>query len=158
MGRVISLLGVMRKNLLLLIALFLLHPTAHACSCISQTGSEEEILRSAFSRAPLVFIGTAVEQKSGFFDEYERETVFNTEHIFKGQAAKPIKTNIWIGCCACGFDFRIGERYLVFAYPHHEIEGTFSVNTCGLTSELNEKTLTQIELLHEISGEVPDDA
>ena len=142
----------MSKLVPLIITFLFLSPIAIACSCFSPTGSEEERLKSAFERAPLVFIGKAVEQDSAFFDEYEHETVFETIETLKGIPTTPITTNIWVGCCACGYNFQVGESYLVFAYPHHEIEGSFSVSTCSQTSVLDSEALRRIEMLRKFTN------
>lgn len=103
-------------------ALTLLSETAMACSC---AGAPTPC--AAFRSTPIVFAGLVVsidERKTEISRLGETGTIrtglvahFAVEESFKGIGSKEVDVATGGGHGDCGFDFRVGERYLVYAYP-----------------------------------------
>ena len=86
---------------------------AHACSCLPPAPAVEELKRS---RA--VFIGRVIEiKRRKETDDLFRsvEVVFEVTKVWKGIAARNITVYTSPDSAACGFNFKKGESYLVYA-------------------------------------------
>lgn len=139
-------ISVMRKNIfpaLLLLLLPSLASVASACTCGGQAPCE------AYAGASVVFVG--VVTKTGFktiplsLPEFATPTTptsgdvtsaqFKVEESFLGVRGAQIEisgqgTN-------CDYEFKAGDRYLVFAYKNSKT-GTFHTNICSGTGPLAE--------------------
>lgn len=103
-------------------ALALLAQPAMACSCVGPPPP-----CAAFRSTPVVFAGlveSIEEQKMEVTRLGTTGTVrtglvahFAVEEAFKGIDSRKVDVETGGGNGDCGFDFRVGERYLVYAYP-----------------------------------------
>jgi len=122
----------MRKELLSWILVILILPclldAASACSCVDQPSP-----CSAFNDTPVVFVGHVVsikEDKAEFTRFGEKEEIRTglvahlvVEEALKGITQKEIDVVTGGGGGDCGYGFREGERYLVYAYPNRRGDG-----------------------------------
>lgn len=114
---------------------------AHACSCASRGPACQ-----AFWETAAVFDATVLNIEPARRDEAisPDRTVQITEYMvkldvrqsWKGVAAGLVEVVTSGEESSCGFDFKIGRRYLVFA--HRRISnGPFNVSLCSLTREFD---------------------
>jgi Carboxypeptidase regulatory-like domain len=113
------------RRLILLIAVLavpgLVTPVANACSCIGPRTPCE-----AFGTAAAVFVGTAIrsgkaEPLKDKSEPYGAPVVvkFTVEQSYLGVDGTEIEVFTGSGGGDCGYEFKIGERYLVYAYRDH---------------------------------------
>lgn len=126
-----------RKSLVLIFAVALIAITAaraDACSCM-ENGPPCE----AFGGATAVFVGKVVgskERKESILDGVKTiydvgEIYFKVEESFVGKKASRIVIHSGTGGGDCGFWFRRGETYLVYAYG--ESQDKLYTNICTRT-------------------------
>jgi hypothetical protein len=102
---------------------------AHACDCAPLTPSE------AAAEASVVFVGTPT-QRLGQPDEGSPDPVtyrFSVERVLKGEAGPTLSVSTNNSGDACGVDFRIGDRYEVYAL---DADGTPFATRCGGTHRI----------------------
>lgn len=97
--------------------------TANACSCAGKTSPCE-----SFGRADAVFVGTVVsarereqKKKTDSNNEIDWAPVgykFSVEQSYLGVAGTEIEVFTGRGGGDCGYTFKTGERYLVYAYRY----------------------------------------
>ena len=133
------------------LVLLIFSTDAFSCSCVAYAGSEETILKQAYARSDIIFVGSVFSEKAdpNEFDLGMRETEFRVSMGIKGEPLPRITTKIWAGCCACGYDFNVGQIYLVFANKHPEYPGLYTASTCSLTSRYNESAQKRFRWLAE---------
>jgi hypothetical protein len=112
---------IMRKLILLigsLAMLGLVTPVANACSCIGPRTACE-----AYGTAAAVFVGTAVrtgkaEPLKDKSESYGEPVVvkFAVEQSYLGVDGTEVEVFTGYGGGDCGYEFKVGERYLVYAY------------------------------------------
>ncbi|WP_344651971.1 hypothetical protein [Cryptosporangium japonicum] len=103
---------------------------AQACDCVPLTPAE------ARSEASTVFVGTAT-QRVGHPDEGSPDPVtyrFTVERVLKGEAGPTLSVRTNNSADACGVDFRIGDRYEVYAL---DADGTPFATRCGGTHRIS---------------------
>lgn len=128
---------------------------SNACSCLYQDASSPEVVREALDQADAVFLGVAdsVEVQSVPDGEYGpkiQTTIFAIVDSWKGEPSERISTRVNIQCCLCGFSFRPGQTYVVFAKKSDD--GSYSVSICSLTRTLAEAD-DILRLLNEFAAE-----
>lgn len=118
-----------------------------ACSCAMPHGPD-----LALSQATAVFSGivqsivdigrfTLWDRVRNWLGIYHRsfreprEVAFGVATSWKGVAETPVIVRTGYGGGDCGFSFRIGGQYLVYAYDH---QGTLTTNTCLRTTDLSQ--------------------
>ncbi len=113
---------------LVLLVLLLFASPALACSC----GGPESPCR-VFEEIDVAFVGK-VEKED--FREGTAYFTFSVREILKG--VPPLAVKVWTttGGASCGFDFQVGETYLVFAYQHED--GELGTNTCTKTQHIRQ--------------------
>lgn len=97
-----------------------------ACSCIvDDRQSTGEQIRTSYKQAAAVFYGKviAVKRESGSDEvmdvELEFVTVkFRVEKSWKGQPTSEVIVRTAGNSAACGFAFKTGKRYLVYAHSN----------------------------------------
>jgi len=107
--------------------------TVNACSCAG-TGS----VCQSFGTATAVFVGTVVSARENRFpagmtleerrkqadrtgdDWAPRAFKFSVEQTFLGVGGTDIEVFTGSGGGDCGFEFKVGQRYLVYAYQYKE--------------------------------------
>lgn len=119
--------------------LWLLLPLpAVACDCVHPGPPCK-----AFAGTPTVFAGrvvgiSTIGLKAPSGDDYEDRFIsFEVERSYRGWTAKTAEVVTGWGGGDCGYDFRQGERYLVYAYPHRET-GKLYTGICQRTRPLTE--------------------
>lgn len=122
----------MRKELLSWTLVMLILPclsdAASACSCVDLPSP-----CSAFNDTPVVFVGHVAslkEDKAEFTRFGEKEEIRTglvahmvVEEALKGITQKEVDVVTGGGGGDCGYGFREGERYLVYAYPNRRGDG-----------------------------------
>lgn len=133
----------MRRGVLLSVALFVLiaiPKSTYACSCM-QSGPACQ----AFWKTDAVFDATVERIESALGPEQdlgERRVSFpeklvrmTVAHGFKGVTASgPLEVYTASDGAACGYDFKIGQRYLVFAWKR-PADGRWVASLCSATQE-----------------------
>lgn len=107
------------KNFLLFIMIAVLFAgsvalpsTASACSCEQPPAVSEEL-----SRSDAVFSGKviATDDKLALFSPATHSVVFQVARVWKGSGKSQIKIKTGQGGGDCGYDFNVGQEYLVYA-------------------------------------------
>src|SRR5215469_17889182 len=124
--------------LLALMALALLPLSALACDC-GYAGAPCK----AFANTPTIFAGrvariSKINRKTQSGDDFkDRLVFFEVEQSYRGWQAKTAEVVTGWGGGDCGYDFREGVRYLVYAYPHPET-GKLYTGICQRTRPVSE--------------------
>jgi hypothetical protein len=122
---------VIRIITMLLVAVAWAHP-AGACSCLPSGPPCQNLFQS-----DVVFVGTVTGLRPMRTPETERLVLerrivaFNVEKGIRGINGSAVDVRTGSGGGDCGFDFKIGERYVVYAYRHPD--GWLSTGTCSRT-------------------------
>jgi hypothetical protein len=115
-----------------------LPPPVGACDC-GYPGAPCK----AFANTPTVFAGRVLKSsrirlKTPSGAEYEDRLVFfDVERSYRGWEAKTAEVVTGWGGGDCGYEFRAGVRYLVYAYPH-PATGKLYTGICQRTRLLSE--------------------
>jgi hypothetical protein len=106
-----------------------------ACSCVGLS------VQQAKEQADAVFIGKAVQSKPVLGVEERGWTMGRSTHVllevertYKGSAVTQFIVDAGYGEASCGFDFKVGETYLVYA--RQGAGGEWSTTLCSRTKEL----------------------
>lgn len=100
-------------TLITLLAIALLFPiSTKACTCPEWFTPP----CAAYGRADAVLIGTLLKIGEASDVGHETPFYFQVEKSFKGIADKQIETYVRLGSCYDGVSWKIGEKYLVYAY------------------------------------------
>jgi hypothetical protein len=127
-----------RTYLLVLLAWTLLPLCGEACDC-PYAGAPCK----AFANTPTVFTGrvtkiSTINRQAPSGDDFkDRLVLFEVERSYRGWEAKTAEVVTGWGGGDCGYDFREGVRYLVYAYPHRET-GKLYTGICQRTRRLSE--------------------
>jgi hypothetical protein len=116
MRQVVALLG-------LIITFTLASSTVNACTC-GGSGTPCE----SFGSADAVFVGTPVSFRDNQRKESDREDFnwtprafkFSVEQAYLGVAGTEIEVSTGYGGGDCGYQFKLGQRYLVYAYRYKD--------------------------------------
>lgn len=103
-------------------------PAALACSCVPPGAPQEHLEKSA-----AVFSGKAIRVDSRV---YGYEVRFDVERIWKGAAERTVTLSTGFGSGDCGYPFREGERYFVYAnygYGYAYGDTSLATNICQRT-------------------------
>jgi hypothetical protein len=121
------------RCLLLAASIALAAETGLACTCAPSKGPAEDL-----GLAAAVFSGKVVEvrrHKGG--DIFARvEAVFRVERAWKGVEAATVSVFTASHSATCGYGFKGGRTYLVYAYKDHE--GRLSTGICLRTRRLKD--------------------
>jgi len=85
-------------------------PVAYACSCVGPISPEEQ-----FERSEAAFAGTAVSVEEKRVGSIAKSVTIDVTETWKGVTDSRVVVTTGGGGGDCGFDFREGERYLVYA-------------------------------------------
>ncbi len=118
----------------------LLPDCASACSC--GDGSRQEIAKAALgSGSDAVFSGEVevidVERGPraiGIFKERESSVVIQVSEVWKGPQHSTLEVHTLSDGAMCGYSFKEGQEYLVYAYGKEE---PFKVDLCSQTKLLS---------------------
>lgn len=105
-------------------------PSATACSCVAITSAQ------AFASADVVFTGIAISRtptppEPVFPTPDPVLWAFEVESVAKGVVGDTVRVEAALGSASCGFEFRVGTRYSVFAIRH---EGRLTTGLCSGTT------------------------
>jgi hypothetical protein len=122
----------------LVLAAFLYCSDADACSCI---GSGPPC-QAFFQPDAVVFLGTVrgiTDPGRTAADIFDRRVVsFSIESALRGIQGSSVNVRTGLGGGDCGFDFKPGLQYLVYAYRHKD--GHLSAGICSRTRLASEAT------------------
>ena len=130
-----SITGDNMKNLIISLALLLaLDTTGFTCTCMPSKNATRELEQSAavFSGKVLAVKGT--EQESGFYANVE--VVLEVQRSWKGIEEKTVSVFTSSQSSACGYGFKKGEAYLVYASK--TTEGRLTTSICSRTRRIKE--------------------
>ena len=122
----------------------LLHSQANACSCAIIGGGPP---CRDYWEAAVVFTGKVVglstilieiEPGNPNWKSQERLVRFSIEKIFKGSAGKEVELITGMYEISCGYPFKEGERYLVYAIPYARDKNRLYSNICHRTRLLSQ--------------------
>ncbi|HXQ69139.1 MAG TPA: carboxypeptidase regulatory-like domain-containing protein [Pyrinomonadaceae bacterium] len=136
MRPVVLLLGVV-------IVVLLASPTANACSC-GGSGPPCE----SFGRASAVFAGTVIGERLNERPKGERPKIdeidwvpravkFSVEQAYSGVTTTEVEVFTGRGGGDCGYGFKVGQRYLVYAYRYQD---KLSTSICSRTQLFSQAT------------------
>lgn len=116
----------MKSSAFLLLMCLAAAPAALACSCLEPPPPAE-----AMALATTVFVGTVVNHsEKGRQSTYE----FAVSETFKGAVQEKMVVRSATDSATCGYNFTVGERYLVYAFGKDE---RLSTNLCTRTRSAN---------------------
>lgn len=136
MRPVVLLLGVV-------IIVLLASPTTNACSCAGNGPPCE-----SYGTASAVFAGTVIADrvserpkgerlKGDEIDWVPRAVKFSVEHAFSGGIGTEVEVFTGRGGGDCGYGFKVGQRYLVYAYRYQD---KLSTGICTRTRLFSQAT------------------
>ncbi|MEN2767878.1 hypothetical protein [Ornithinibacillus xuwenensis] len=111
---------------LITMTILLIPLPTYACSCVEPQSVQDELERSS-----VVFRGKVMEMNDV---NYSKKVLFNVKEIWKGfeESQTIIKTGMGGG--DCGFEFKTGQEYLVYARGMNEYGDYYSTGICDRTS------------------------
>ena len=127
-----------------LVLFLLLMPASRvdACSC-GQIGpacqsfwKTEAVFDATVEAIETTTRETAYEGISRPVLDREHVVKLSVRQAWKGVQAGPLEVVTNAQSSACGYEFKVGKRYLVFAWKR-PYDGRWSVSTCSLTQEYN---------------------
>ncbi len=108
----------MRHCVLLILAAAILASPATACSCLYGGPCQD-------AKARVIFTGRVVDAtRAGLGSTY----TFEVTEVFRGMPARRVQVSAGNDGASCGYQFQIGEEYLVYA---NEDNGVLSTNLCN---------------------------
>ena len=123
------------KNLILSLALLLaLDTTGFTCTCMPLKNVSKELEQSAAVFTGKVLAINGNEQESRFYANVE--VVLEVERCWKGIEEKTISVFTSSQSSACGYGFKKGEAYLVYASK--TTEGRLTTSICSRTRGIKE--------------------
>ncbi len=114
--------------LVFFVALFfqISHKVAYACTCLRPAPPLE-----AKEKADAVFSGTVISQERS---EFEVKVNFRVQRIWKGEIDDTVTITTARSSAACGVNFRVREKYLVYAFSD---QNELRTNLCSRTQILS---------------------
>jgi hypothetical protein len=109
------------------VILMFLPKNSYACSCVQPGTPSEEL-----NNSKAVFTGKVLEIKEDK-KSYEKKVMFEVLSTFKGVSESPVTLYTGMDSAACGFNFIVGEEYLVYASG----DGKLQTTLCSRTAELS---------------------
>jgi hypothetical protein len=133
--------------------LLLCFEDARACSCLMNSPPCE-----AYGRASAVFVGRVVDAaqrnesvRDGIKIVYDVGTIrFSVQEAFRGVDSKEVEIHSGTGGGDCGYWFRRGEVYLIYAYQSFEDKKLYT-NICTRTRPVSEAS-EDLEFLRGLSA------
>jgi len=102
------------------------------CTCLNNNSIIED-----YNEASIIFVGNVISHSdtNGY--------LFTVQNNFKGALNSVVYVNTGLGGGDCGYPFKIGESYLVFAYEHNL---NYYTDICTRTAEYSNSKLNLIFL------------
>lgn len=146
------------RLLLVFAALLLFVDTAAACTCFGQRQQEGFHPCMTYWRADAVFTGQVVEISFARLDAdgkparfSEKVVHFTVEKAFKGVEGRTIEIVTNPNSASCGYNFKQGERY--FVYAGRDKDGKLKESLCGPTVPL-EAAASDLAYMEELKSGV----
>jgi len=98
--------------------------TMHACSCVAREYSSQEKMDASTA----VFLGTVTSVTQ---TELNNTATFDVSAYWKGSIMKTETVTTARDSAACGYNFTVGTKYLVYA---NASEGKYTTGLCGFTN------------------------
>ena len=117
--------------------MFLIPDCASACTCMSASSNGQKEIESELSSSEAVFSGEVVgfEKGASIAAPWPTETVsFRVSEVWKGPERETLEVSTATQGSACGYAFKEGREYLVYAYGKQGLE----VDLCSRTKPLSE--------------------
>lgn len=102
--------------------------SVYACKCIP--GAKGSNTCTYYWRSASVFIGK-VEQITTDEEQRTKKVTFSVEKLYRGKFKDKIDIYTAASGAACGYPFKLGERYFVYGYKAED--GKFQERLCGPT-------------------------
>lgn len=145
---------------LTVLALFLLAPcVARACSCAVSPNPRP---CSTYWSAPVVFTGLVTDfstvtppapREGERSEQYpQRVARFSVEEAFRGLPGASAEVTTGMGGGDCGYDFKVGARYLVYAYAGKD--GKLATGICSATKPI-ERAAAELEFARALAHASP---
>lgn len=117
------------------VAVFLLASAenSYACSCFSSSEPREKQIEEAYLKAGAVFSGRVISIRQSRTNKSYFTVRFKVAKSWKGASRGVIAIDTEKDSAMCGFYFKNGKKYLVYA---HGKSGDFSTNNCSRTMML----------------------
>jgi Carboxypeptidase regulatory-like domain len=114
--------------------------SAFCCSCIGPGPPCQ-----SYGNTPAVFVGTALEVKqtsekliAGEDRQFpQRAFIFRIDEPFRGVNTAQVEVRTGMGGGDCGYNFKLGERYLVYA-SFNATNGFYGTNICTRTRPVSD--------------------
>ena len=126
---------------LLVVGLVALLPDcASACSC-GMTGGQKEMAKEALSDSAAVFSGEVLDVEEGPLTTMfgvrlaSSRVTLRVSEVWKGPKRETLEVSTPRDGMSCGYPFKEGQEYLVYAYGKEE---PFKVDLCNQTKPLSE--------------------
>jgi hypothetical protein len=145
-------------------------PRSVGCSCVAHESlSVYELVKQSVDQADSVFLGTPILlHGDGKSDDTQDLVVFDVLQTFKGKQGAQISVHSGVAINSCGYSFKVGKTYLVFASSSDEsrlvvaaCSYTAPVERCGAALRLLRKDpphpgdlLTQAQLERSSKGKI----
>ena len=126
--------------------------TGLACTCVPSKGPGEDL-----KLATAVFSGKVIEiRRHKVGDVFARaEAVLRVERVWKGGEATTVSVFTASHSATCGYGFKEGRTYLVYAYK--DAEGRLSTGICSRTRRLKDagEDIKVLGAAREVAGGEP---
>lgn len=109
---------------------------AFACSCLQMQGAtEEQLIEMDIEGAAAVFAGKVSTVQANALGGYNPVRVsFTVSEVWKGDLSSNAIIFTGLGDSDCGYDFQIGQEYLVYA---RDVRGVLNSGICYRTTLLS---------------------
>jgi hypothetical protein len=143
-----------RTALIVLALLYILDISASACQCVGKI-----TVCAAINRDNKVFLGKAVVIKIRSHRKtrsYRRIVTFEVFETFRGMAERKVEVITGIGFGDCGFPFKVGSVYLVYAGKDSET-GRWETSVCNRTARVdNAEAEADLHFLRSLASMGPE--
>jgi hypothetical protein len=109
---------------------------AFACSCVPPGTPQEELERASVVFSGKVLSMKAKQQGQAMSSADPVAVFFETAHFWKGQPSETVLLETAASGASCGFEFRPGLEYIVYAY--RDDQGTLQASLCSRTNLLEQ--------------------
>jgi hypothetical protein len=137
--------GLVSVTLLVVDLVALFPDSASACSCAMLPGSEQERAERALAESTAVYAGEVVNISKGkpLSIREPNAVSFQVSDVWKGAEQETLEVTTPRGGAACGYPFKEGQEYLVYAYGGRQ---SIKVDLCSETKPLS-KASADLEAL-----------
>ena len=115
--------------------LMVLSSDANACDCVSGGKPCHDYWKAAAVFTGTVIYSSTTTSKRGEYDVRERLVRFNIDQAFRGVKGKEVEVRTGLGDGDCGYNFRLGAQYLVYAYGDGD---KLATGICSRTRPISE--------------------